>query len=280
MRKPASVGAIAGWNVRAAPSARAFSLIDIMVSLSVIALLIALLLPTLATAQEAARRVSCASGLRQQGLAMQNYAFSHLDMMPSSLFDARSVNDEPDAAETIYLLLDRARRFPDLSRTNTRQHPTIEDDERDLVWDGMGKLYHKEYLDHHACYYCPSHRGDHGIEHYEAHFKTHASRLHRFGSAEIAGNYQLRLGLKKRRLTDLNPTVALVSDAVRTQQDYNHINGNNVYRADLSVSWFADTNGELWSTLAPEFEDDDEKVRSSVRKAWAILDGSNSAEVD
>lgn len=63
----------------------AFTLIELLVVVSIIALLIALLLPALQTAREAAQSMVCASGLRQIGLAANNYTedhgfyFSHYD---------------------------------------------------------------------------------------------------------------------------------------------------------------------------------------------------------
>ena len=52
---------------------RAFSLIELLVAISIIGLLTAILLPALKQARECARAAACASNLRQMGLATQMY---------------------------------------------------------------------------------------------------------------------------------------------------------------------------------------------------------------
>lgn len=56
---------------------RGFTLVELLVAISIIAVLIALLLPSLRHAREAAASLQCLTQLRQLGLANQNYATDH-----------------------------------------------------------------------------------------------------------------------------------------------------------------------------------------------------------
>ncbi|MCA3004243.1 MAG: type II secretion system GspH family protein [Planctomycetaceae bacterium] len=66
---------------------RGFSLVELLVSLAIIAMLSGLLLPALAGAREAARLATCASNARQLGIAALTYAADHRGFAPPGAAD-------------------------------------------------------------------------------------------------------------------------------------------------------------------------------------------------
>src|SRR5689334_22592152 len=77
---------------------RAFTLIELLVVVAIIALLIAILLPSLAKARTLTMRTTCASNLASQGKGFAIYAAQFDTKLPSMTPGGNWLHDEPDGA--------------------------------------------------------------------------------------------------------------------------------------------------------------------------------------
>ncbi len=261
---------------------RGFTLVDVLITVTIIGVLIAILLPTISGVQETARRVACRSNVRQIGLGVSMYADAHAGFLPPSVFlpftqavategSRLTAGAQPQQMVTLRLGPEAAQSMiPSASLAITR------------AWDGLGILYQARYQPAEKVFYCPSHKGESPFINYAKSFGD--------DSGEIVGNYHYRgfgyiehaSGRRDRtnRLYLIEPAKqALIADGMRTQSDTNHVVGTNLFRADLSVVWFSDPGQTLQSSLPDKKEDAVDP--GPVEDAWSRFDqGANPTGTD
>lgn len=235
-------------------ASRGFTLIDTLVTLAIVALLISILLPSLSGAREAARRVACASNVRQIGLGITMYADDHSDRLPPSVFapDGSSAESQGESNPAEMMTMRLAQ--------------TLEDANKPAPWDGIGLLFATEYLPAARLFYCPSHHGDHPYQRYSAAWMNP-------GIERIVSNYHYRgMGPNDQfYMSQIDPTTTiLLTDGMRLVSDYNHRKGSNAFRADNAVIWVSDPSGVLANIMARN--DIEASDRDKLPRQWNYLE--------
>jgi len=127
---------------------RGFTLVELLVSIAIIAVLIALIVPAVQAARERARRAQCQSQLKQLGLALHNYHDTH-GMFPVN-YGAGLYNESNRGASWLAMIL------PQIGQTSLYGRINFGSPLTDSANDAAARTVVPTYL-------CPSDRHGNGV---------------------------------------------------------------------------------------------------------------------
>ncbi|AQT68813.1 type II secretion system protein G [Anaerohalosphaera lusitana] len=119
-----------------------FTLIELLVVISIIALLLAIMMPALGMVKERARRVTCGSNLKQVGISMLTYATDNKNNVPPSWMEERWRGTAGYAGWAAYWAY------------SVNTNATSEQDK--MIPRNMGWLFDAGYLKDPEVFYCSS----------------------------------------------------------------------------------------------------------------------------
>ena len=100
----------------------AFTLVELLVVIGIIAVLIAILVPVLSKARDQANRTACLSNLRELGSAMLMYANAHKDKLPN--MNPPQTASDYDATNAVLVAMNRDHvKSPAVFRCPSDQDP-------------------------------------------------------------------------------------------------------------------------------------------------------------
>jgi prepilin-type N-terminal cleavage/methylation domain-containing protein len=90
---------------------RGFTLVELLVVIAIIGLLVALLLPAVQAAREAARRIKCANNLKQIGLGLMNYESTYQTLPWGNAYGGGWVSAAPSWSTAILPFIEAQNHF-------------------------------------------------------------------------------------------------------------------------------------------------------------------------
>lgn len=221
---------------KVAVKARGFSMIELLVVLAVVMLLTGLLMPGLRSARHSAYCVICGANERQIGIGLLLYSEDNSGRLPESLLQNQNEFTEMMAITT-----------GDLGETGGIPG-----------YDGLGKLWEMRYVDDPRCLHCPAHRHKHTFESNEMVYESLTGSVMQriFANYHYTGHSTLKSCLegptREPRNMNRDDKFVLLTDGLRTRQDFNHKTGMNVLYADGHYEYQADTGNQIANALPTE----------------------------
>ena len=105
---------------------RGFTLVELLVVIAIIGILVALLLPAVQSAREAARRAQCSNNLKQMGLAMHNHHDTYKELPGAFWYKGADVGWSWKSAWSwnaqIMPFMEQSALYDQLDAANTHPH--------------------------------------------------------------------------------------------------------------------------------------------------------------
>lgn len=227
-------------------NAAGFSLIELLITLAIIAILFSIMMPTFSIVRQSAEKLMCMNNLRAIHYGINVFSNEHNRRFPLSKYAEQ-------------------HRYQQTMAMSVIRNPLVDFAQE---WDGLGRLYEGRYLDDCKCLFCASHHGLHPYEDYEGDFVSEKT-VPTAGTRLIYTNYQYfdrQPGTNNPFMLDsVNQETMIVSDGLRTQSDFNHTTGGNALRGDGHVSWFGNKSVGYKLEMLPEDQTEIAKKTEQVK---------------
>lgn len=217
----------------------AFTLIELLVVIAIIALLMAILMPALYRAKEAAQRVVCSNQLKQIGVAMSGYGADYENLLPANF------NCEGEEDHHPYALYRGEAEYRVGCQASGK-----------LIPMRLACLYETGGIGEPKVFYCPSNKID--LYRYESYSDPEpwGSLPQRFNAEDGSGHNQwIRMGYTYyptdpstdinpatgapeepcRRIDKLDPHIPYITDIIRHKHEISH-QRQNVYALNALFS--------------------------------------------
>ncbi len=136
---------------------RGFTLVELLVVIAIIGILVALLLPAIQAAREAARRSQCVNHLKQIGLAIHNFADARNGLPPSTVgYDRTSTGRHEPRASFWILILPYLEQEANYDLVHSTTDGFAEPVTNPIFWNTLSREERNSFSI--STYFCPSRR--------------------------------------------------------------------------------------------------------------------------